>query len=112
MKTMIDENENELVCYEDKNVKISVINLGYSRMKNGEDIEYIATYWDKNDCLEVDRNVYEFATRGGATTKAFDLLSQVTTAYVAEAEDSIDAFISNYFAGDEEEENEIQTHKT
>lgn len=35
---------------------------------------FITTFWDKTECLEVDREVYEFETFGGAVDKAFDLL--------------------------------------
>lgn len=37
--------------------------------------KYIATVWDKKYCLEVDREVYEFETFGGAVDKAFDIMA-------------------------------------
>lgn len=36
--------------------------------------DFIATFWDKQDCYEVDRQVFVFETFGGAMNKAFDLL--------------------------------------
>jgi hypothetical protein len=39
--------------------------------------KYIATFWDKDFCLEVDRNVFEFETYGGATDKAFNILASI-----------------------------------
>jgi hypothetical protein len=54
--------------YENDNIKITVEELS--------PFHYIATSWDKTDCLENDRKVHEFETFGGACGYAFDLLSE------------------------------------
>lgn len=39
---------------------------------------YITTFWDKNLTLEVDRQVFEFETYGGAIDRALELLTDNT----------------------------------
>jgi hypothetical protein len=53
---------------ENKDYKITV-----EETSNG----YIATYWDKNMSLEVDRYLEEFETFGGAMDCAFEFLAEV-----------------------------------
>lgn len=58
--------------FENKNCKITVEEITA--------FKFIATFWNKQDCYEVDRQVYEFETFGGATDKAFDLLTEIKNA--------------------------------
>ena len=62
-----------------------------TRRNNG--ITHIATYWDKNDCLESDRVVYEFETFGGACDQALDLLDNATIKSEAEMTALLERFI-------------------
>lgn len=39
-----------------------------------KDFTFIATLWDKETCLEVDREVYEFDSFGGAVDHALYLM--------------------------------------
>ena len=57
--------------FETSTFKITVEDLQNVRERN----PFIATFWDKTDCLEQDRKVVEFETSGGATSEAFDWLA-------------------------------------
>lgn len=54
---------------ETENVKITV-----EEIRSGE--RFIATLWDKGMDAEIDREVYEFETYGGACDKALDLVQE------------------------------------
>lgn len=55
-----------LKCYDSPNIRVTVEEI--------DAFKFIATVWDKNYCAEVDREVYEFETYGGALDKAFDIM--------------------------------------
>lgn len=52
--------------YDSENIRVTVEELSD---------RFIATIWDKSYCYEVDREVFEFETYGGAVDKAFDLMA-------------------------------------
>lgn len=54
--------------FENSKVKITV--------EQNQDFKYIATFWNKESCYEVDRLVIETETYGGALDVAFDTLVQ------------------------------------
>ena len=41
------------------------------------EFKYIATFWQKSYCLEVDREVFEFESFGGAAYKALELTCKI-----------------------------------
>lgn len=68
-----------LKSYENSSVKITV--------EERRDGKFIATHWNKDYCLEPDRDVEEFESFGGAVDKAFDWLSDEAEFYFAAAND-------------------------
>lgn len=52
--------------FEDNQIKLTVEEL--------DGFHFIATRWDKDYCLEVDRQVFSFETYGGALDKALDIM--------------------------------------
>lgn len=67
--------KNEFKKFECLNFKITIEEIGC-------DDKWIATYWDKNDCLEVDRNVFEFESCSGALGKYSELLEAELNGWV------------------------------